>query len=195
MSDAAAAKPKSKKKLMVMVIGLVVVLALAGGGAMFFMKKKAAADDDGDGDSPAPTAHAAPKENKNPPTFLPIDNLVVNLADPGGERFAQIGITFQMADSHSAEELKTNMPRVRSAILMMASQRTSEELLSRDGKEKLANAVATEASRTFGIEPDDDDDADAPPPADAPPKKKKKKRRAQPESPVQGVLFSSFIVQ
>jgi flagellar FliL protein len=193
VSDAAAPKPKSKKKLLVIVIVLVVVLALAGVGAMIFLKKKNAASDEDGEDGPAPVAHASSSEKKSPPTFLPIDNLVVNLADTGGERFAQIGITFQMADSHSADELKTNMPRVRSAILMLTSQRTSEELLTRDGKEKLAKAVAAEASRTFGIEPEDDDEDE--PPADTAPKKKKKKKRAAPESPVQGVLFSSFIVQ
>jgi len=82
------------------------------------------------------------------------------------------------------------MPRVRSAILMMASQSTSAELLGREGKEKLAKSVAAEASRTFGIEPEDEDEEE-----DAAPKKKKKKRRAAPVSPVQGVLFSSFIIQ
>jgi len=187
VSDAAA-KPKSKKKLMVIVVALVVVLAIAGAGAMFFLKKPHAEDEEG-AEAAAPAAHAK-VDNKNPPTFLPIDNLVVNLADPGGERFAQIGITFQMVDAHSADTLKTNLPRVRSAILMLTSQSTSAELLSREGKEKLAKAVADEASRTFGIEPDDEDEDE-----DAAPKKKKKKKRAQAVSPVQGVLFSSFIVQ
>lgn len=187
MSDAAP-KPKGKKKLMVIVIALVVVLAIAGAGAMFFLKKKGGGDEEEGEDSHAPAAHAT-HDDKNPPTFLPIDNLVVNLADPGGERFAQIGITFQMADSHSSDSLKTNMPRVRSAILMMTSQRTSEELLSRDGKEKLAKGIAGEASRTFGIEPEDEDEEEDPAP------KKKKKRKAAPVSPVQAVLFSSFIVQ
>ena len=190
MSDAAAPKPKSKKKLMVIVIALVVVLALAGGGAMVFLKKKNAAGDEDGEESVAEASHSAPaRDNKNPPTFLPIDNLVVNLADPGGERFVQIGITFQMADAHSGDELKTNRPKVRSAVLMMASSRTSEELLTREGKEKLAKAIAAEASRTFGIEPEEEDEEEA----DATKKKKKKKRA--PVSPVQAVLFSSFIVQ
>ena len=77
----------------------------------------------------------------------------------------------------------------RTLQTLLASQRTSAELLSYEGKTKLAKNIADEASRTFGIEPEDEDeDEDAP-------KKKKKRRRAQPESPVQGVLFSSFIVQ
>ena len=190
MSDAAP-KPKSKKKLLVIVGVLVVVLALAGAGAMFFLKKKNAGIDEDGEEGAAETSHSAPAhDKKNPPTFLPIDNLVVNLADPGGERFAQVGITFQMADAHSADELKTNLPRVRSAVLMLVSSRSSEELLSREGKEKMAKAIAAEASRTFGIEPEDEEAEEDP----AAKKKKGKKKRA-PESPVQAVLFSSFIVQ
>ncbi|MCZ2499315.1 flagellar basal body protein FliL [Xylophilus sp. Kf1] len=174
---------------MVIVIALVVVLALAGAGAMFFLKKKPAGDEDGE-EAVAETSHSTPAaDSKNPPTFLPIDNLVVNLADPGGERFAQIGITFQMADAHSSDTLKTSLPKVRSAVLMMTSSRTSQELLTREGKEKLAKSIAAEASRTFGIEPEDEDEEEA-----DTTKKKKKKKRA-PVSPVQAVLFSSFIVQ
>lgn len=188
MSDAAP-KPKSKKKLLVIVGALIVVLALAGAGAMFFLKKKnAGIDEDGEDGAAAETSHSAPAhDKKSPPTFLPIDNLVVNLADTGGERFAQVGITFQMADAHSADELKTNMPQVRSAVLMLVSSRSSEELLSREGKEKLARTIAAEASRTFGIEPQEEAAADDP--------AKKKKMKRAPESPVQAVLFSSFIVQ
>ena len=189
MSEAAP-KPKSKKKLLVIVGALIVVLALAGAGAMFFLKKKSAGIDEDGEEGGAETSHSAPAhEKKSPPTFLPIDNLVVNLADTGGERFAQIGITFQMADAHSADELKTNMPKVRSAVLMLVSSRTSEDLLSREGKEKLAKAIGAEGSRTFGIEPEEEE-AEPDPAA-----KKKKKKKSAPESPIQAVLFSSFIVQ
>ncbi len=70
------------------------------------------------------------------PTFLPMENMVVNLADPGGERFAQIGITLKLADAKTAEQIKQYMPSIRSGILLLLSQRTSEELADarRQGK-------------------------------------------------------------
>jgi len=89
-------KPKSKKLLIIIVAVLLLVVA-GGGGAFFLLKKKHADDEDGGADTHA----TAKKDHKSeaPPQFLPLDNLVVNLADPGGARFAQIGITLQVVDA------------------------------------------------------------------------------------------------
>lgn len=174
------------------IIVLVVVLALAAGGVLWFLAKQRSAHlgDDG-GDEPA----AQVEESKTPPTFLPMDNMVVNLADPGGDRFAQVGITLELSDSKTAEKVKSLMPTIRSGVLLLLSQRSAEDLLSREGKEKLATDIRTEVLDALGY---------------APPKAKKRKKRAaddedgaakppQPavdrNAPVRAVLFSSFIVQ
>ena len=191
---AAAEKPKSKKMLFI-IIG-VVVLALVGGGAAFFLTKKKHAD----GEEGADTEHAAPKptaaapahkapDPKNPPTYLPVDNMVVNLADPGGGRFAQVGITLKLEDAKTADTVKLYMPSIRNGILMEISQRTADELLGVEGKEKLTRAIVREVSSHLGFELDDEDA-----PEDAA-KAPKKKRKAPAYTPVQAVLFSSFIVQ
>src|SRR5256885_10779479 len=62
------------------------------------------------------------------PTFLPLDNLVVNLSDTGGDRFVQIGITLELADEKTATTVKQYLPSIRNGILMLVSQRTAEEL-------------------------------------------------------------------
>ena len=132
-------------------------------------------------------------ETKGPPTFFPLDNMVVNLANPGGEKVAQIGITLELANSHATDVVKQHLPTIRNAILLLASQRTAEELLSREGKEKLAADILLEASRPFGAAA-----AGTAEMKDAPGAKKKKaakKDKAHVENPVRGVLFSSFIVQ
>lgn len=194
MSDkpeaAEGAKPAKSKKMLVIIIGAVVVLALVGGGAFVFLGKRAAADDAGDDAPPAKSAAAAPAgEHAVPPAYLPMDNMVVNLADPGGERVAQVGITLVVADAHAAETVKGFLPSIRSGVLMLISQRTSEELLTAQGKEKLKRDVLREASIPFGGGDDDSDDAPAPD------TKKKKKKKQHTEYPVSDVLFSSFIVQ
>lgn len=180
------AAPGGGKKLL-LIIGIVFLfLALAGGGAWFFLSQKNAADADAQD-----VAHVAPK---TPPTFLPLDNMVVNLADPGGEKVAQIGITLELADAHAIDKVKTYLPSIRSGILMLISQRTSEELLLIEGKEKLAADILKEVSRPFGeVEADH---------APAKPKKEGVKLKKQnagkhagEENPVRGVHFSSFIVQ
>jgi flagellar FliL protein len=172
--------PKSKK--MIVIVGvLVLVLALAGGGAWFVLSKKAAAAADEDAEE---VAHVAPK---GPPTFLPLDNMVVNLADPGGEKVAQIGITLELIDVKAGEKVKVYLPAIRSGILLLISQRTAEELLLIEGKEKLAADILEESLRPFGA-------AHAAGGAEKKVAAKAKKKNAE-EGPVRAVHFSSFIVQ
>ena len=183
-ADVAKAPAKSNKMLFI-IIGA--VLLLGGGGAFFFISKQRAAAENGDEAAPAKVAHAAPK---TPPAYLPLDNMVVNLADPGGEKVAQVGITLEVADAHASDSVKAYLPTIRSGILILISQRTSEELLSQDGKEKLAKDILREAAIPFGGGDDEHE-------SEATPSKKKKpvKKVVHVEYPVVGVLFSSFIVQ
>ena len=176
-------KSKSKKKMLVIVVAAVLVLVLAGGGAWLYISQQRAAamqaEDEGAVAEPAA---------KGPPTYLPLDSMVVNLADPGGEKVAQIGITLELADSASTEKVKQYLPTIRSGVLLLVSQRTSEELLQREGKEKLAKDILIEASRPFGGGEEQAQGAGAG-------KKTAKKKKGLEELPVQRVLFSSFIVQ
>ena len=183
-------KPKSKKMLII-VVALVLVLGIAGAAAFFLLGKKKNADDEEGG---AAAAGAQETAAKAPPTFLPFENMVVNLADPGGDRFAQIGITVEVADAKTAEQIKLYLPSIRSSVLLLISQRTSGELLLREGKEKLAKDILREVSRPLGFTvprerpkraasaEEEDEEEDRP-------------VRKPPRNPVQGILFSSFIIQ
>lgn len=185
-----AAPPKSKKLLLIVGV-LVVVLALAGGGAWFFISKQraAAAADDGEHET---VSHA---DAAGPPTYLPLDNMVVNLADAGGEKVAQIGITLELVDAKAVEKVKQYLPTIRSSVLMLVSQRTAEELLQREGKEKLAADILRETARPFGGGDDEPEAEPEKPAAGAKKAKVVKKAKARAQMPVTGVLFSSFIVQ
>lgn len=189
--DAGGEKPPAKsKKLLVIVGAVVVILALVGGGAFFYISKQraaAAAEEDG-GEEPA---HAASKDaHATPPAYLPMDNMVVNLADPGGDRVAQIGVTLVVADAHASDTVKAFLPTIRSGVLMLIAQKTATELLTPEGKTSLAKAIYREASVPFGGSADEEEEEE-----DPSPKKKKKKKAAHAEYPVTAVLFSSFIVQ
>jgi len=177
--------PAKSKKMLIIIIGVVAVLALGGGGAFVYISKQRAAAEDGAEPAPAKAAaHAAPK---TPPVYLPMDNMVVNLADPGGERVAQIGITLEVTDAHASDSVKAYLPTIRSGVLMLISQRTAEELLKQEGKEKLAADILRETSIPFGGGEDEHEVASS--------SKKPKKKVAHVEYPVSNVLFSSFIVQ
>lgn len=162
------AKPKSKKMLIIVIVSVVLVLIIAAGvGALLFLKGKQGDEEMAEG-APAKTA---PAEPRTPPVFLPLDNLVVNLGDPGGTRFAQVGITVQVADAKTSDLVKAFMPSVRNGILLILSQRTADELLAPAGKEQLAaNILALIQTETGLTDPSG-------------------------KGPVQAVLFSNFIVQ
>lgn len=188
-AEAAAAPPKSKKMLLIVVV-LALVIVLGGAGAFLFISKQRAAAAYDDQEQSQAAAHKAPA---GPPVYLPLDNMVVNLADPGGDRVAQVGITFELRDAAAAETVKQYLPTIRSGVLLLVSQKTSEEMLQREGKEKLANDILREAARPFGGM---DDEEEAEPAKSGAAKSRKSRNKVRPgELPVQRVLFSSFIVQ
>lgn len=182
--EAPKAPPAKSKKLLIIIVGVVFLLALLGGGVVFYISKQRAAAEEGHGPGATEKA-AAPAEPKKPPTYLPLDSMVVNLADPGGERVAQIGITLEVLDIGSVESVKAFLPTIRSGILMTISRRTATELLTPEGKQQLAKDILRETALPF----------DGGNSAATPKKHDTKAHSDRPDLPVVGVLFSSFIVQ
>jgi flagellar FliL protein len=216
MSDAkteSAPPKKSKKLLVIAVLGL----ALAGGGgagAWFFLGKKAHGDDE---------EARVEKKHEAKPLFTTLEPFTVNLQDPRGERFAQIGVTLQFEDPSVDVKIKDRLPAVRNEILLLISSKQIDELLSTEGKQKLAQEIRLRTGRSLGYDLPDPEPAPAVAAAsdtkvakvteakeasehkDAAdddeveakpkPKKKKKKAREVVENPIQQVLFAQFIVQ
>lgn len=184
-APAAPAAPARNKKLLIIIVAAVLLLVVAGAGAFMFLKNRNAAEDEEAGDAPAKAAaHAKPNA---PPVYLPIDNMVVNLADPGGERVAQVGITLEVLDAEAATSVKAYMPTIRSGILLLISKRTADELLSTEGKGKLAKDILRETTLPFGGAEEVEEEVPA--------EKGNKSKKAAVQYPVVKVLFSSFIVQ
>ena len=178
---APVAPAPAKSKKLIVIVAVVAVLAIVAAAAYVFMMQRQHSSADGEEESA--TAQATV------PTFLPLDNMVANLSDPGGDRFVQLGITLELADEKTASTVKQYLPSIRNGILMLVSQRTADELLAREGKEKLAADILTEVSAPLGFgtgakkRSRDEEDAD------------EDSSRANRKGPVRRVLFSSFIIQ
>lgn len=198
---------KGKKKLIILIAAVLLLVLAGGGGALVYLKKKAAdaaaaadeadAEDDGHAKPQGKAKAEARHDASHPPTFLPLEAFVVNLADKDADRYAQIGVTLEVEDAKAAEQLKAYMPAIRNGILMVLAHKTSAELLERKGKEKLAAEIMRESVRPLGVElgEAEEEDQAAADGEDAPKKKKKKRKAAAEESPVRHVHFSNFIIQ
>ena len=201
---------RGKKKLLVVIAAFLVVVLALGAGTVVLLKKRAAhaaeanADDDGGtATSTAANAEAAAHDALTPPTYLPLDPFVVNLADKEADRYAQVGITLEVESSVMADQMRAYMPSIRNAILMVITRKSSRDLLDPMGKEQLADEIAREAVRPMGI------DIAAPtvtPVADAAAASgvektvaagpaHPKKRGMVTKNPIRHVHFSSFIIQ
>lgn len=142
MSDTKSEAPppkKGKKRLILMVVAALLVLGGGGGAAWYFMKPAAM------GGAEQAAAHA-----KKPPSYSTLDPFTVNLADPGGERFVQLSVVLAMVDTAASNKVTDSLPAVRNAILMLLSTKTSQELLTLEGKTKLAAEIAIAAGAQLG---------------------------------------------
>lgn len=165
---------KTKSAAGKLVLWAVLGAALVGGGAAsawYFLQGRPAE---------AATAAAPKKKPQKKQLFTTLETFTVNLQDPRGERFAQIGITLQFEDPDLEATLKDRLPAVRNAILLLISAKQIEELLTLEGKQKLAEEIRVRAARAAGVE--------VPEPGAAP-------GRNTPANPIHAVLFSQFIVQ
>jgi flagellar FliL protein len=179
-ADAPAPKAAGKKKLILIVAALALVLAGGGGAAFFVMKQRAAAAAAEDGEeTEAVQAKTAKPDLKNAPTFVPLDPFTVNLADRDAERYAQVGMTLELADPKAGDLLKAYMPAIRNNILLVLASKQAGQLMEHEGKVQLALEVRAAALKPLGYSvklgapaaPSDD------------------------EPPIRAVHFSNFIVQ
>jgi flagellar FliL protein len=174
---AAPAKGGRKKKLVLLLSAGVALLVVIGAvAAVLVAKQRAAADDDSADADGAPAAiQTAARDPKHPPTFVPLDAFTVNLADKESDRYAQIGVTLEVADASTADAIKVFMPAIRNNILLVLSHKNAAELLDREGKTRLAQEIRRETARGLGLAVDNGAPADT--------------------LPVAAVYFSTFIIQ
>lgn len=143
-----------KKRLIMIGAAVLLVLVIVAVAAVFWLRSRAAhaAELAESGEDGAPTQAVAKAGEGRPPTFLPLEPFVVNLADKEADRYAQIGITLELESGAFADQMKAYMPAVRNAILLIIAHKNSRQLLDRSGKEELAEEIMRDAVRPMGIE-------------------------------------------
>ncbi len=135
------AKAAKKKGKLPLILGAVGALAAVGGGAYWFMRP-APAD--------ATEAHEeAPAHEEEAAGVLAFDPFVVNLADGEGSRFLKVTVQLVVPGAETVAEIQEDavqMVRLRSDLLDLLSEQSSEELVTAEGKLALKEAIAERAA-------------------------------------------------
>jgi flagellar FliL protein len=134
----------SKKKL-VIILAIVLLVVLGGGGAAAFFLMKGSADH---------SEEASPKKNKKkkeagPPVYVPVEPFTVNLQPENGEQYLQLAFTLQVGSLEEVELIKTNMPKVRSRILLLLSSKHASEINTPEGKQALSQEIMEQIKQPF----------------------------------------------
>ena len=209
VAEVTAKKPAGKKKL---IIALVSILLLGGGGGAAWYMLKGGHSTDGEAQA-KPVKEVKHAKKSAPPVFLPLEPFVVNLRSQppqNSDQFLQTDITLRLAGSEVVDEVKLHMPEVRSRVLMLLSTKTSQEILTPEGKARLAESVRVEITAVVDPdsvkpvkqpqikkEPAKGNEADES--ATEAPAEETEAEAEEPQSPedykVMSVLFTSFIIQ
>lgn len=167
------APPKKSKKLLIIIISLVLVLLMGAAAAFFLLSGQG--EEEEEEDAPVKEkAKSKKKEDGKLPVFLPLDPpFTVNLIQDQGEQFLQVSVSLRVADATSDPLIKALMPQIRNNVLRTLSSKKAAELYTIEGKDQLAQELKREINMI--IEPP--------------------RKGAEPDGPVQAVLFTSFIIQ
>lgn len=137
---AEGAEPKKSKKTLFIIIGAALVLAAGGGGAMYFLTQ---------GKLNASPQGAAAKPPAKPPVFMSLETFTVNLQFEEGQQFLQANLTLQVGDQAQIDVIKLHMPQVRNRLLLLLSSKKSSEILTVEGKKKLASEIIDTLKEPF----------------------------------------------
>ncbi|MDP2808796.1 MAG: flagellar basal body-associated FliL family protein [Rhodocyclaceae bacterium] len=188
--------PPKKNKMMIIIIAAVLVVVLGGGAAYFLTKKKGGHEGEGEeGDEPVAEEKAAQKKPKKaakpdaPPVFVKLDPFTVKLSADGQEAYLQVTPELRVLDATIGDNIKLYTPEIRHKVLLVLAAKKAVDLATPQGVQALSNEMRVTINHI--LEPPD-------------PRAKKIKKKGQPEEsgdqadpedPVQAVLFTSFIIQ
>jgi flagellar FliL protein len=141
-------------KVLQILIGLVLVLLLGMGGGMFMIwAKLSAVGANVVGHETAAEGIPGQPKPEDIGTVVSVDTFIVNLADPGGNRYLRVTMDLELAGKapvHKAEggkaadnEFTKRMPQIRDAILMILSTKRYADISSPEGKVGLRDEILT----------------------------------------------------
>jgi flagellar FliL protein len=153
------------KLMLLVILLLLVVLAAVGGLAFYVLTAKPGAV--GGAHAEKSSEEKPKKKHEGPPIFEKLEPFVVNLSGNGGAML-QVEMQAELSDEKTREKFKDYTPKIRSALILLLSSKSPAELATPDGKVKLRAQIKKIVNEAMD---------------------------AGDDTPVESVLFTSFIIQ
>ena len=127
-------------KLVIILIGVLFVLVLAMGGGMFMIWNKLAAVSAQVTPAGDPNGEKAKSEQMG--KVVSLDTFIVNLADPGANRYLRVTMDLEVTGGKAAEEdLTRRTSQLRDAVLMILPTKRFSDIISTEGKSALRDEL------------------------------------------------------
>ncbi len=137
------APPKKSRKLLIIIAAVLVLVIALGVGGIIIWKKMNNTPQAEDGEVATEKVKSEKKKGAKEvaPVYVALDAFTVNLVPESGEQFLQLMITVEVEDTHVGDKLKMYTPKLRNDVMMLLSGKKASELVTKEGKETLANEV------------------------------------------------------
>jgi flagellar FliL protein len=155
------------KKIIIILVVAVVVLAGGGAGGWWWWSQRAAAAaaaeeaGEGHGENPGEKGKSKKKASPEETAAIPLEPFLVNLADRDASRFLRVSLQLVIDNKELAEALTAKgghggedahavvKARLRSSILELLTTKTSEHLVTPEGKAELKTEIAARATEVL----------------------------------------------
>ena len=134
-------KKAKSKLLLILVIGVLLVALLGVGG--FIVYKQVMGGGGGDADKKAEQAATAKKEASKLGVVTGLDPFIVNLSGEAGKRYIKVTMQLELSSKEGIEEVQQRMPQIKDSVITVLSSKTTEDLLTVDGKFQLKEQILT----------------------------------------------------
>jgi flagellar FliL protein len=174
-------KKSGSSTMKIVIVAVLFSVLLSGGlvGATFYFVSNMNASQssvakDADTEAAEDEDVESEKEPVKPPQYYSMDpKFVVSFRDQKSARFMQFSIDIMARDKHVIDNVTLHMPAIRSSLLLLFGNQVYEELVTREGKEKLLIAATADINNTLKSLVDE----------------------AEQQSVVEASYFNSFVIQ
>lgn len=152
-AKAKPAKGKAGRGPMLLVLAAAMIAAAMASGATWFLTGRHAAAKEGGAESAAAPGEGDKAKPEQPALYLELTPaFVVNMADEDAQRFLQVEVQLMARDPKVVDAAKSNMPRIRNALMLLFGQQHSRDIGTRAAKEALQKQALDEVNKALAAE-------------------------------------------